>query len=254
MRGISKLSPPRNVRPEGQETESLNEAEAAYLDELQEAKDPKSFARFEFDSLEKSKLRTEMYQEQRSLCVYCERRIAEDDYPPPRIDHWRPLSLEPKLALTWANLYLSCQSRETCDSAKGNRPFRLDDADSQLPWPADFPYESAIGFTSLGEMYVRSDATLSSANRRVLEIAIGAPSDNNGDQPSIVNLNDRALIAARAAEVDHGYERLKNDLSNGITSEDQRDELAAQLLNQNPRPAFVSIRVAVLRNTLGLGR
>ena len=64
-----------------------------------------------------------MYREQRSLCIYCERRVAEG-YPPPRIDHWYPLIRDPGLALRWDNLYLPCPSSETCDSAKRDHPFR----------------------------------------------------------------------------------------------------------------------------------
>ena len=253
MRRVSKSYPPRDVRPAGQESATLNEAEAAYLEELPEARNPVSFARSEFDGLEKRKLRAEMYRDQRSLCVYCERRIAEG-YPAPRVDHWHPLSLKPGLALRWENLYLSCPSPETCDSAKGDRPLQLNDDDPHLPWPVDFQYEDAVGFTSLGEMYVRSDVALPSATLRVLELAMGAPADEMGDQPGIVNLNDRALIAARAAEIDHEYGRLKSDLTNADATEDQREGRAAQLLDRDPRPAFVSVRVALLRDALGLGR
>lgn len=74
MRGISKPWPPADVFPNGHKTASLREAEDAYLAELPGVPNQASFARLEYDRLEKQKLRVEMYREQRSLCVYCERR------------------------------------------------------------------------------------------------------------------------------------------------------------------------------------
>lgn len=171
MRGVSKPWPPSDVYPDGHAASNMRDAEEAYLGALPAAPDQVAFARSEFDRLEKRKLRTAMYREQRSLCVYCERQIGEGN-PTPRIDHWHPLSLDPRLALHWKNLYLSCSSLETCDSAKGDRPFRWDDDDSHMPWPTDLRYEELVGFTSLGEIYVRSDVALSDATRRALELAI----------------------------------------------------------------------------------
>ena len=150
MRGISKLCPPDDAYPDGPVPTSFGDAENAYLeslDRLSPERNPVSFARSEFDQLAKYKLRRKMYREQGSLCVYCEREIAEGRSVPP-IEHWCPLSCNPKLALHWKNLYLSCPSPDTCDSAKGNRRLRWDNADDNLPWPAKFQYEDIVGFTS----------------------------------------------------------------------------------------------------------
>ena len=97
MRGISKPRPPTDVSPDGQPSASLREAEDVFLTRLPAARDEASFARSEFDGLAKQKLRALMYREQHSLCIYCERRIAEGR-PAPRIDHWYPLSREPRLS------------------------------------------------------------------------------------------------------------------------------------------------------------
>ncbi len=253
MRGVSKPWPPRDVYPDGHHPSSLREAEKAYLDELPEATDKVAYARSEFDRLEKRKLRTEMYREQRSLCVYCERQIAEGN-PTPRIDHWRPLSLEPELALRWQNLYLSCHSQETCDCAKGGRPFRWHDADSHMPWPTDLRYEDVIGFTSRGEIYVRSDVALSDATRRALELAIADCPDGDWTRPCIVNLNHPALVEARAAALDSERTRLERAFKDTTASRDEREERATEILAQEALPAFVSIRVAWLRKRLGRGR
>jgi uncharacterized protein (TIGR02646 family) len=250
---VSKPWPPGDVYPDGHESSSLRDAEAAYLAALPAAADQVAFARSEFDRLEKRKLRTEMYREQRSLCVYCERQIAEGN-PTPRIDHWHPLSLDPRLALHWKNLYLSCPSLETCDSAKGDRPFRWDDEDSHMPWPTDLRYEDLVGFTSLGEIYVRSDVALSDTTRRALELAIADRPDGARTRRGIVNLNHPALVAARAAALDSERTRLEREFEDRTASRDEREDRATEVLAQNPLPAFVSIRIAWLRKRLGRGR
>ena len=107
MRGVKKPWPPGDVYPDGQARTSLREAENAYLATLPGVANPATFARSEYGRLDKQKLRRELYREQRFLCIYCEREIAEG-HPQPNIDHWRPLSGVPELALHWRNLYLSC--------------------------------------------------------------------------------------------------------------------------------------------------
>ena len=253
MRGISKPWPPGDVYPDGHESSSLREAEEKYLAELPAAANQAAFARSEFDRLEKRKLRAEMYREQRSLCVYCESRIAEGSQPP-RVEHWHPLSLDPRLALHWKNLYLSCPFPETCECAKGDRPFRWDDDDPHMPWPTDLRYEDVVGFTSRGEIYVRSDVPLPDATRRALELAIADCPDGARTRHGIVNLNHPALVAARAAALDSERTRLERDFKNRTASRDSRDERANEILAQDTFPGFVSIRVAWLRKRLGRGR
>ena len=152
------------------------------------------------------------------------------------------------------NLYLSCHKLETCDSAKGDHPFRWDDADSHMPWPVDLRYEAVVGFTSLGEIYVRSDVPLPDAIRRALERAIADRTDGARVRRSIVNLNDPALVKARSAAVRGERKRLAKDFENRTATRDEREERASQLLGRRQLPEFVSIRVASLRKTLGRGR
>ena len=254
MRGVSKPWPPRDVYPSGPAPTSLRDAEREYLEALPAATNQEAFARSAFNGLEKRKLRTVMYDEQRSLCIYCERLITENDDSIPRIEHWHPLSLDPQRALHWKNLYLSCHFLETCDSAKGDRPFRWEETDPHMPWPTDLQYENFIGFTSRGEIYVRSDVALSEATRRALELAIADCPDNTCTRSAIVNLNHPALVAARAAAISNERTRLARDFKNRTASNDEREERAKEILAQNPRPAFVSVRVAWLRKKLGKGR
>ena len=253
MRGVTKPWPPGDVYPDGQARTSLREAENAYLAALRGVPNRAPFARSEFDRLDKQKLRREMYREQRSLCIYCEREIAED-HPQPRIDHWRPLRGVPELALHWKNLYLSCHSEETCDSAKGDRPLRWNDADPHMPWPVDLRYEDVVGFNRRGEIYVRSDVVLPDATRRALELAIADRPEGSRVRRAIANLNHPALVAARAAALDGERMHMERDFKNKTATKDQREERASRLLGRGRLPEFVSIRVAWLRNTLGRGR
>ena len=253
MRGVSKPCPPGDVYPDGHEPASLREAEDAFLDELPGARNQGTFARSEFNRLAKQKLRSVMYREQRSLCIYCEREITEG-YPPPTIEHWQPLSIEPRLALHWNNLYLSCTWSETCDTVKGDRLLRWDEADPHMPWPSDLPYEDFVGFTSRGQIYVRSDVPLPDATRRALELAIADRPDGARIRRGIVNLNHPALVAARAAAIDSERTRVARDFENRTATRNEREVRAVHRLDQDPRPEFVSIRVAWLRKTLGRGR
>ena len=253
MRGISKPWPPGDVYPDGHEPASLRDAEEAYLERLPEAPDQVSFARSRFDQLAKQKLRVVMYEEQRSLCIYCERRIREG-HPAPRIDHWYPLSRKPGLALHWRNLYLSCTKSETCDSAKAHHPFRWDDADSHVPWPVDLRYEDIVGFSTGGQIYVRSDAILARGIRHALERAIADRTDGDRPRRSIVNLNHPALVKARMAAVRGERKRIETDFKNRTATRNEREERASELLRRRPLPEFVSIRVSWLRRMLGRGR
>ena len=253
MRGVSKPEPPNEVHPDGQVQESLPEAEAEYLAALQSAPNPASFARSEYRELHKPKLRAVMYREQGSLCIYCERRVAEG-YPPPRIDHWYPLSRNHQLALHWNNLYLSCLKAETCETAKSDDPFRCDNDNVRLPWPVEFQYEDVVGFNTRGEIYVRSDVTLPEGIRRALDLAIADRTDDGQARRSILNLNDPSLVKARVAAVRGERKRMKKRVESGKTRGDEREKRATRLLGRAKLPQFVSIRVAWLRKRLGKGR
>ncbi len=253
MRRISKSSPPSDVLSDKQPPpRTMNEVEADFLAELPSANTPQTRARAAFDDLEKRKLRAVMYQEQGSLCVYCERQIVEA-FPVPRIDHWIPLSNEPELALQWRNLYLSCPNEATCDAHKEDDPLRDHDDDPDLPWPADHAYELCVGFTSLGEMYVRTDAPLNDAQRRALVRALGVPHDGTKDN-GILNLNHPSLVAARNAAVNVERKRMERDYKGRAASRTDREVRAERMLGERPLQAFVSIRVGWLRGTLGRAR
>lgn len=253
MREIRKRWAPANVSPDGQEERSLQEAERDYLGGLAAKTDRITFARAEFDRMDKRRLRAAMYQEQRSICVYCEGRIEEGN-PTPRIDHWRPLGIHPELALHWRNLYLSCSARENCETAKGSRALRWDDGDDHMPWPTDLRYEDVVGFTSRGDIYVRRDVNLGVATRRALELAIDDCADGGRTRRAVLNLNHPALVAARAAALDSERTRMKKDFEGRRASPEERARRAMDLEARDPLPPFVGVRLAWLRHVLGRGR
>ena len=123
-----------------------------------------------------------------------------------------------------------------------------------MPWSVDLRYEDVVGFTSRGEIYVRSDVTLPDAIRRAIELAIAGRTDGDRVRRSIVNLNDPALVKARSAVVRGERKRMEKDFENRTATRDEREERATQLLGREQLPAFVSIRVAWLRKRLGRGR
>ena len=123
-----------------------------------------------------------------------------------------------------------------------------------MAWPVDRRYEDVVCFTSRGEIYVRSDVTLSDATRRALELAIADRTDGVQVQRGIVNLNHPALVAARAAAIDSERTRIAKDFKNKTATMDEREERVTQFRRKGQLPAFVSIRVAWLRKKLGRGR
>ena len=252
MLGLAKPRPPANVSPDDQAPRSFADAEQEYLAALPSRTNRVRFARTEFDRLDKSKLRHVMYGEQRSLCVYCERELSENNSPP-HVEHWRPLRGDLDHALHWHNLYLSCPTRDTCDSAKGNRRLKGDDADPDLPWPTELDYERLVGFTSGGEMCVRDDVNMGEATRRALELAIDDPQHADRRRRAILNLNHPRLVAARREALDNKRRRLQRDFNQRTASREERAARATQLLDQEARPAYVSIRVAWLQKKLGRG-
>lgn len=252
MRRISKPWPPPDVSPAGQIPRSFVDAEREYHADLQNREEKTEFARSQFDRLDKAKLRAVMYREQRSICVFCERQVAER-HPEPRIDHWKPLSVDHEFALHWKNLYLSCPSLGTCDDAKRDTPLRCEDGDSDLPWPTDLHYENLLGFTSAGEIYMRTDANVDDDVRKAVALAIDKQPRGTGYRPAILNLNHPALVAARAAAIDAERERIEREFAGRTATRPEREQVATTLLRKNPFPPFVSVRVAWLRKSLGMG-
>lgn len=199
------------------------------------------------------KLRAVLATEQRGICVYCERLLDEKKEAPP-VEHWRPLSQSPESALCWNNLYLSCPTPDTCDDQKKYRRLLWGDGDPDLPWPTDAPYHDWLGFTHLGEVYVRADRALDEKTRKALELAISDQEYRGQKKASILNLNHRTLVAARKAAIDSERIKMEKDFPNRSVPPAERKNRADKMLSANNYPKFVSIRVAWLTKMLGKNR
>lgn len=248
MRGLDKPRQPVNVSPDGQTPRRFADAEDEFVAALSGRPNKVLFARTEFNQLDKAKLRQVMYAEQRSICVYCERRLAEGPSPP-QVEHWRPLSKSPELAIHWKNLYLSCTTRDTCDNRKQARRLRTNTTDRELPWPVDFAYECVVGFTTAGYMYVRNDVHLDEPTRSALELAIDDQDDGERVRNAILNLNHPTLREARRVAM---YAERERQGKYAPLGEDPVVR-ARQILNRDPLPEHVSARVAWLLASLGCG-
>ncbi len=243
MRRIAKGLPPSNVSPAGQVPCSLKSAERELLKTLPTAANKSGHARGRYERLEKSSLRRVMYVEQGALCVFCERRVKESSGPPV-IDHWIALSRDPGRALDWRNLYLSCPTFRTCDSAKGDLPLRGSVTDPELGWPSVESFERYIGYSNSGDVYVRSDVKIAAGLRSSLAAAIEC----------VVVLNHPSLREARKAVMNDEGIPGGPMVAGRPTSRSERNARARQHLTSNPLPDFVSARVACLRGALGKGR
>ncbi|WP_395848373.1 retron system putative HNH endonuclease [Cystobacter fuscus] len=235
------------------------EAEMRLRTSLRTATSPSKHARAQFDSLDKEKLREVLSAEQRHLCIYCEREL-KDGGEPHRIEHWRPVSRSPSLALHWKNLYLSCASKDTCDGSKADQRLvwrdedKDEDAKKDLPWPSDANYEEWIGFTSDGIAYVRADAPLDEARRKALELALADQEDEGQTRTSFLNLNSYSLAEARRAVIDVERERLARAFRGRTATDAERRASAQSLLAESRYRCFISVRVAYLHRLLGKNR
>ncbi|WP_300341862.1 retron system putative HNH endonuclease [Fusobacterium sp.] len=75
-----------------------------------------------FDSKAKNQLKKKLLEEQGYVCIYCQKRIVEDDNI--SIEHIRPKSLYGKLEFDYFNLAISCNIKgkeSTCDPRKKDK-------------------------------------------------------------------------------------------------------------------------------------
>ncbi len=105
-----------------------------------------------FDQIDKPKARAWLFQEQAGRCAFCERPVRDSgpsqvpvaergvDSDGMVIAHFRPIADRPDLALTWGNLFGSCDAtgpkrRQHCDAIQGATP-----PPAHAPTPADVDY------------------------------------------------------------------------------------------------------------------
>lgn len=110
-----------------------------------------------FRSPLKAEVHRSLLREQGYICCYCESRVQVNDS---HIEHFRPRSTYPDLALDYENLHCSClqdlepsQPRH-CGHEKGSW------FDERLISPLQSDCEKRFSFTPRGEIYARSSSDL----------------------------------------------------------------------------------------------
>lgn len=151
----------------------------------------------------KSRLRLELWREQGSLCVYCERKLPCEtemerhgdlsEECRTRIDHIKPRTAYPQLCFEYTNLALSCPSADSCDRKKGSKELQI---------------APSSGVNAYFEL--KSDGRLE---------PIGSKREKNAlrrDIEDILGLNSPSLLRARRALV----RLLQNSLAAGHIDEE----------------------------------
>ena len=204
--------------PDGHEAASIREAEDAYLGVLPDAGDQAAFARSAFDGLDKGKLRSEMYREQRSLCIFCEQACWRG--PPPRPGLTTGIRSVASRGSPFTGRTSICPAPSWKPATRPKATTRFGGT-MNLTFPGQWPlrYEDVVGFTSRGEIYVRSDAMSPDPVHRAIEFAIAGRTDGDRVRRGIVNLNDPALVRARSAAV-----RVRAETSGKELREQNRDQ------------------------------
>lgn len=203
-------------------------------------------ARALFDQASARGTNKKLLEEQRHLCVFCERRIEKNPPSEPkkydeeaeafkahglRRAHWVPISKNPYGALDWRNVYASCNTKQTCDRRQGDRELGL------RP-PCDVDHSASLRCGSDGIYHVRPDSPLPPAERQALERALGE---------STLYLNHRTLVRARKAARAAAEDYIAAKMGPRHATREQREALAQKLLESPEHVSFISVYVQYLR-------
>ena len=253
MRGLSKPWPPSDVSPDGQTPRRFVDAEREYRTTLPDRSDRTKFARTEFDRLDKGKLRKVMSGEQSSLCVYCERRLSENREPA-HVEHWRPLSGAPEHALHWRNLVPRLRDDRHVRRRQGQPATQVGRRGSGSSVAHRARLRTAGRFRQRRpdvrprrRAHRRGNPESPRAGHRRSSARRGSAAGDPQPESPDTRGGPRCGAGQRADAAEsrlHATHRIK----------EERTARATQLLDQERRPAFVSIRVAWLRKRLGRGR
>lgn len=259
MRKVEKLGPPAGTVTYDGDPRSWSDLEADLIRALETGALTVSDVRTRhYGRANRETTRERLLVEQHYRCVYCERAVARTGAAPdgvsgpdsPRRAHWIPIAVEPKFALDWNNLYVSCSMTDTCDIHQKSRGLGL-------PHPVDTFYEECLSFDWHGIVHISKHAASYLTERQVdaLRCAIGDPRVDapgaRGDLSSLLNLNHPQLRKQRAAQLDALKMHMLRRFPNGEPSRQDREDEARRLLSAPKGKQFVSIQIAWLRRTAG---
>jgi uncharacterized protein (TIGR02646 family) len=191
---------------------------AQHKNEDMPAKDVR--ARF-FDRLDKQRVREILRAEQHGRCAFCEGLVSAAPPGPDdrsstgiRIAHWTPIESDRTKALTWANLFGSCQRQGTvahCDVyQQSNAP------PPNAPTPAERDYVQWMRLSADGSLHPRSALTPDAEVNVVALI-------------KLFNLNAERLKSARRSAITGLQQRLDRTRAEGIHRPYNRAEIDAEL-------------------------
>lgn len=177
---------------------------------------------------DKTAIRQSLYTMQQHRCAYCEKSLPEDKAC--HIEHFRQRSRHPQGTFTWDNLYLSCNTTNTCGKHKDNQHYTPAD----LIDPCTDDPDDYLRFYSDGS--IRPRKKLPQLEQKRAEETI-----------RVFNLNEQALQATRKSEL-QGWLQIAEELLQlqEISEDDYQTELNQYLQNISGQPFETAIRHLLL--------
>lgn len=158
----------------------------------------------EVSAEDKTEIRQSLYTMQQHRCAYCEKALPENK--PCHIEHFRQRSRYPQGTFQWSNLYLSCNTQNTCGKHKDKQQYTPTDLIDPC---ADDP-DDYLRFYSDGS--IRPRKKLPQQEQKRAEETI-----------RVFNLNEQALQAIRKSEL-QGWIQIAEELQEWL----KLDETAYQ--------------------------
>lgn len=177
---------------------------------------------------DKTAIRQSLYTMQQHRCAYCEKSLLEDK--PCHIEHFRQRSCHPQGTFTWDNLYLSCNTTNTCGKYKDQQSYHWQD----LIDPCTDDPDDYLRFYSDGNIRPRKNLSPSEQKRAKETIRV-------------FNLNEQALQATRKSEL-QGWLQIAEELLRWqeISEDDYQTELTQYLQRISGKPFETAIRHLLL--------
>lgn len=177
---------------------------------------------------DKAAIRQSLYAMQQHRCAYCEKSLPKDKAC--HIEHFRQRSCHPQGTFTWDNLYLSCNTTNTCGKYKDQQSYHWQD----LIDPCTDDPDDYLRFYSDGSIRPRKNL-LPSEQKRAKETI------------RVFNLNEQALQATRKSEL-QGWLQIAEELLQWqeISEDDYQTELNQYLQDISDKPFITAIRHLLL--------
>lgn len=182
----------------------------------------------------RSTLQDSLLKEQGYLCCYCMKRIVATSMS---VEHWKPRSKFPELALDYDNLLAVCDGNQGqspkdqhCDTQKGNKTLSLN--------PADPNHASRLKIR-----YLPSTGKIESADCQLAQ-----------EIDSVLNLNHALLLASRKEVISRVRKWLSSLPPNASKAAVQQGLNLWQTCNEHRLPEYAGVAIYFLQKRLGNAR